>query len=163
MSSGRGSHSREGSPAGSLRTTRHSDSIADNICADELPAWHSWRSCPATEHRLSTSVFGSALGGRVARSSICQIRSRRGERWSACHRRRGRAQGPTGAGPQSSGTRPQCCSGTAAHTCRATRRKLVLGYTLRHMGGHVLLGMSNTTFTYIENAHLCANTGTRAG
>ena len=37
MSSGRGSNSREGSPASSLRTTRHSGSIADNICAVELP------------------------------------------------------------------------------------------------------------------------------
>ena len=38
MSSGRGPHSRESSPAGSRRTTRHSGSIkAASICADELP------------------------------------------------------------------------------------------------------------------------------
>ena len=37
MSSGRGSHSRESSPAGSRRTTRHNGSPADNVCADELP------------------------------------------------------------------------------------------------------------------------------
>ena len=37
MPSKRGSHSRESSPAGSRRTTRHNGSLADNVCADELP------------------------------------------------------------------------------------------------------------------------------
>ena len=36
MSSGRGSHSRESSPADIHRTTRHNGSLADKVCVDEL-------------------------------------------------------------------------------------------------------------------------------
>ena len=73
MSSGRGSHSRESSPAGSRRTTRHNGSLADNFCADELPGTRSGHArhqgidaARASSGQLSGAESRAALSVNIA-------------------------------------------------------------------------------------------------